>query len=104
MERFTNPRVHEWLTAALDAASDDTHATRLTLNSTALWWFLNKLTPEERAEVLGEYVKALALLHQQQDEAGGKGSSKRTKKGSEGRGGECLQHRTSARKPIRESF
>jgi hypothetical protein len=81
-ERFTNARVHEWLTAALDAVCQQTHSTRLQLNSAALWWFLEKLTPEQRAEILGEYTKALALLHQQQDEAGGKGKGKRTKKKS----------------------
>jgi hypothetical protein len=73
-ERFTNARVHEWLTAALDATCEQTHATRLTLNSAALYWFLHKLTPAERAEILGEYVKALAM--QGQAEADGQAGSK----------------------------
>jgi hypothetical protein len=38
------------------------HTTRLQLNSAALWWFLNRLTSKQRAEILGEYVKALALV------------------------------------------
>jgi hypothetical protein len=76
-EKFTNARVHEWLTAALDATSEQTHATRLTLNSAALWWFLNRLTPAERAEVLGEHVKHLALLHQQDAQVDGRASGKR---------------------------
>jgi hypothetical protein len=84
IEQLTNARVHEWLTAALDDAVSKMHATRLQLNSAALWWFLNRLTPEERAEILGEYTKALAMLHEQQEEAGGqaggKAASKRTKK------------------------
>jgi hypothetical protein len=65
-ERFTNARVHEWLTAALDAVTRAMHTTRLQLNSAALWWFLNRLTSKQRAEVLGEYVKALALAHEEQ--------------------------------------
>jgi hypothetical protein len=51
------------LTPALDAATTAMHTTRLQLNSAALWWFLNRLTPQERAEILGEYVKALAMAH-----------------------------------------
>jgi hypothetical protein len=62
-ERLTNARVHEWLTPALDAVTTAMHTTRLQLNSAALWWFLNRLTPKERAEILGEYVKSLAMAH-----------------------------------------
>jgi hypothetical protein len=62
-EKFTNARVHEWLTPALDAATTAMHTTRLHLNSAAMWWFLNRLTPKQRAEILGEYVKALAMAH-----------------------------------------
>jgi hypothetical protein len=64
MERFTNARVHEWLTPALDTVTGVMHTTRLQLNSASLWWFLTKLSVRERAEILGEYVKALALLHE----------------------------------------
>ena len=70
-ERFTNARVHLHLDAALDAASEQMHASRLTLNSAALYWFLHKLTPAERAEILGEYVKVLAMVGQ--PETGGPG-------------------------------
>jgi hypothetical protein len=82
-ERFTNARAHEHLTPALDAASEEMHATRLRLNSAALWWFLEKLTPEERAQILGEYVKVLALQGQAEAGgwAGGKGKGKKAKKG-----------------------
>ncbi len=62
-EKFTNARVHEWLTPTLDAVTTAMHTTRLQLNSAALWWFLNRLTPQERAEILGEYVKSLAMAH-----------------------------------------
>jgi hypothetical protein len=83
-EPFTNARAHEWLAEAIDAATTEMHANRLQLNSAALWWFLNKLTPEQRAEVLGEYVEALALAGQERAQAdgraGGKGKGKRTKK------------------------
>ena len=35
--------------------------TRLQLNSAALWWFCRNLSAEERANILGEYVKVQAL-------------------------------------------
>src|SRR5262245_32919748 len=60
-EKFTNARVHEWLTPTLDAVIDAMHTTRLQLNSAALWWFCRKLTPQQRAEILGEYVKVQAM-------------------------------------------
>jgi hypothetical protein len=40
------------------------HTSRLQLNSAALFWFLNKLSPEERASILGEYTKVLAMQGQ----------------------------------------
>jgi hypothetical protein len=79
-EPSTNVRVHRWLTEALDTAARQIHSTRLQLNPAALWWFLNRLTPEDRAGVLGEYMKALAMLHQS-GQAEGKGSSGRAKRG-----------------------
>src|SRR5262245_20445249 len=60
-ERFTNARVHEWLTPDLEAVTKAMHATRLQVNSAALWWFCRHMTAEERADVLGEYVKVQAL-------------------------------------------
>jgi hypothetical protein len=60
-ERFVNARVHEWLTPALDATTEAMHTTRVQLNSAALWWFCLHMTPEQRAEILGEYVKVQAL-------------------------------------------
>jgi hypothetical protein len=60
-ERFTNARVHEWLTPTLDQATETMHTTRVQLNSAALWWFCHHLEPTERAEILGEYVKVQAL-------------------------------------------
>ncbi len=60
-ERFTNARVHVWLTPALDSVSDAMHTTRVQLNSAALWWFCRQLTAEQRADILGEYVKVQAL-------------------------------------------
>jgi hypothetical protein len=81
-ELFTNALVHLWLTEALDAATTKMHASRLQLNSAALYWFLEKLTPEQRAEALGEYTKALALHGQAEaaQRAGGKGTSSRKNK------------------------
>ena len=60
-ERFTNARVHEWLTPEVDAVVSAMRTTRVQLNSAALWWFCRNLSPEERAEILGEYVKVQAL-------------------------------------------
>jgi hypothetical protein len=67
-ERFTNARVHEWLTPTLDHVTEVMHTTRVQLNSAALWWFCQELHPEQRAEILGEYVKIQAM--------GGKGRSR----------------------------
>jgi hypothetical protein len=64
-EQFCNARVHLHLAPLLDVVAGDMHTSRLQLNSAALWWFLEKLTPEERAEILGEYTKVLALAGQQ---------------------------------------
>jgi hypothetical protein len=60
-ERFTNARVHEWLTPTLDHVTGVMHTTRVQLNSAALWWFCQQLEPRQRAEILGEYVKVQAL-------------------------------------------
>ena len=60
-EKFTNARVHEWLTPSIDAVADAMRTTRLQLNSAALWWFCRNLSAEERANILGEYVKVQAL-------------------------------------------
>jgi hypothetical protein len=60
-EKFTNARVHEWLTAQIEAVTSSMHTTRIQLNSAALWWFCRHLTPKQRAEILGEYVKVQAL-------------------------------------------
>jgi hypothetical protein len=60
-EKFTNARVHEWLTPSIDAVADAMRTTRLQLNSAALWWFCRNLSAEERADILGEYVKVQAL-------------------------------------------
>jgi hypothetical protein len=59
--KFTNARVHEWLTADLDTVARSTRSTRVQLNSAALWWFCRRLSPEQRAEILGEFVKVQAL-------------------------------------------
>jgi len=60
-ERFTNARVHEWLTPTLDHVTDVMHTTRVQLNSAALWWFCQELEANQRAEILGEYVKVQAM-------------------------------------------
>lgn len=59
--QFTNARVHEWLTSDLDVIVKSMRTTRVQLNSAALWWFCTKLTAQERAEILGDYVTHQAL-------------------------------------------
>jgi hypothetical protein len=77
-EQFTNARVHIHLTPALDTTAEQMHTTRLLLNSAALHYFLEKLTPKERAEALGEYVKVLAM-HGQGGQQGRSGKEKQRK-------------------------
>jgi len=67
-EAFTNARVHEHLTADLDRVCEGMNLSRLLTNSAALWWFINKLSAQERAEIVGEYVKVLAMIGQRQAE------------------------------------
>ncbi len=76
-ERYVNARVHVHLVPALDAASEQMNVSRLLLNSAALYWFLKRLKPQERAELLGEYVKVLAML-------GPRGEARRAGKGQAG--------------------
>jgi hypothetical protein len=59
--RFTNARVHEWLTPDLEDVARAMRSTRVQLNSAAVWWFCRRLTVEQRAEILGEFVKHQAL-------------------------------------------
>jgi hypothetical protein len=61
-ERFTNARVHEWLTPEVDAVTTAMRTTRVQLNSAALWWFCRQLSAEQRADILGEYVKVQAMV------------------------------------------
>lgn len=76
-DRVTNARVYEHMTPALDAVAEQMHATRVAINSAALYWFLTKLTPEQRAKVLGGYTKTLAMLDQEETDppAGAKGKA-----------------------------
>ena len=86
-QRFTNARVHEWLTPEVDAVVEAMHTTRVQLNSAALWWFCRHLTPEERAEILGEYVKVQAMAGTRPAGETGPGTAAprpRRRKGQEG--------------------
>jgi hypothetical protein len=78
-ERFTNARVHEWLTPEVDGVVGEMHTTRVQLNSAALWWFCRHLTAEERAEILGEYVKVQAMSGKERGNATPKGRRGRRK-------------------------
>jgi hypothetical protein len=75
-ERFTNARVHEWLTPQVDAVVGAMHTTRVQLNSAALWWFC-RLPAEERAEILGEYVKVQALSGTEKTDTAAKPTGRR---------------------------
>jgi hypothetical protein len=89
-ERFTNARVHEWLTPTLDRVSEVMHATRVQLNSAALWWFCQELAPEQRAEILGEYVKVQAM--------GGKGRGRAPEADNPARNAKKLARTRSGRR------
>jgi hypothetical protein len=83
-ERFTNARVHEWLTPQVDAVVGAMHTTRVQLNSAALWWFCRRLTAEERAEILGEYVKVQALSGREKTNTAAKPTGRRGRRKAEG--------------------
>jgi hypothetical protein len=64
-EKFTNARVHEGWTPDLDAAVAAMRTTRVRLNAAVLWWCCRHRTPEDRATILGAYVKAQAMSGKQ---------------------------------------
>jgi hypothetical protein len=79
-DALTNACVHEWLTPLLEETRRTLHAPRLQFNSAALWWFLERLSAQERAEILGKYLKARAagrkgrMARQRQRKAGSEGA------------------------------
>jgi hypothetical protein len=83
-ERFTNARVHEWLTPEVDAVVGAMHTTRVQLNSAALWWFCRHLTAKERAEILGEYVKVQAMSGKESVEPAAKTTGRRGRPRTQG--------------------
>lgn len=66
-----NARIHNLLADDLDATAEAMHASRLLVTSAAVYWFSTKLSASERAEVLGEYVKKLAMAGEK-DQKGSK--------------------------------
>ncbi|VTS07018.1 hypothetical protein [Tuwongella immobilis] len=60
-QQFTNARVHDLLVEDLNRVVQSMHTTRIMLNSAALWWFCTKVDPQQRADILGEYVKVLSM-------------------------------------------
>jgi len=86
LERLINARVHEHLSADLDRVCEGMNLSRLLTNSAALWWFINKLSAPERAEIVGEYVKVLAMLGQRQAEERGPAKRGNGKGKGEGKG------------------
>jgi len=65
---FLNARIHAWLADDFMKVVENMHSSNLETNSAAVWWFVNKLTAEERAQILGEYVRELAMQGQQEAE------------------------------------
>jgi hypothetical protein len=56
-----NARIQAWLADDLARAADDMDSTKALVNSAAIWWYCQKLPPEDQARILGEYVTAAAL-------------------------------------------
>ena len=57
--RHVNARVFDWLDAELRAAAAATDQPLLHFTSAAVWW-LTRLGPDERAEVLAEFARHAA--------------------------------------------
>ena len=59
--RLSNARVQGWLAADLDRVAEQMDGPKALINSAAVWWFCHRLTAEERAKILGEFVTAQAM-------------------------------------------
>lgn len=59
--RLSNARIQGWLAADLDRVAEVMDSPKALVNSAAVWWFCQRLTAEERAKVLGEFVTAQAM-------------------------------------------
>ena len=59
--RLSNARIQGWLAADLDHVADQMDGPKALVNSAAVWWFCHRLTAEERAKILGEFVTAQAM-------------------------------------------
>lgn len=59
--RLSNARIQGWLAADLDQTADEMASAKALVNSAAVWWFCHRLTAEERAKILGEFVAAQAM-------------------------------------------
>jgi hypothetical protein len=59
--RLSNARILEWLARELDTCASDLDTSKVQVNSAAVWWFCQRLTPDQRADILGEFVKHNAL-------------------------------------------
>lgn len=57
----TNARIYAWLADELESVARATHATKVQVNSAAVWWFCTRLTAEQRARILGEFVRSQAM-------------------------------------------
>jgi hypothetical protein len=62
-----NARIQSWLAADLDRVAGEMDGTKAQVNSAAVWWFCHRLTAEERARILGDFVAAQAMRGQQPD-------------------------------------
>lgn len=62
--RLSNARVLDWLSRPLDECSEALDCAKVQVNSAAVWWFCTRLSADERATILGEFVKQNALRGQ----------------------------------------
>lgn len=65
-----NARIQSWLAGDLARVAGQMDGTKALVNSAAVWWFCHRLTPEERARILGDFVAAQALRGQPAAPAG----------------------------------
>ena len=76
--RLSNARILDWLASHLEECSDSLDCPKVQVNSAAVWWFCTKLAPDERATILGEFVRQNAL--RVQSSQNGKAPRRRSRK------------------------